>query len=361
LAQEFNRFELVRKGYDPAMVEREINEINSELVRLQELSAESQAELKSALFSLEEAQLTVSQTEKPNFAALGSKAAQILSNAQLIATELEHDSQIAAKEITLRAELATIEMGDQAESNYETTIIEANRRAARILNIAESEAKQLLEKATKDALSVTRANEIQNAQARGLAATEVAALKATTKREIDLLSARLEADHAAKVNLITNDLDIQGKLNQKQRAKLEAAIAARRLEAEQGYQTKHQEAVATTQGYLESAIADLSGLNQSISGLRLEIETLELQAASIQRATLQEAREQAEALMHAARIESRNLTQIANLNAKNIELKAEQKITELQNQAAAIERYLENLRNLVTEQLNQGRDHGTTH
>ncbi|SCX09668.1 hypothetical protein [Candidatus Aquiluna sp. UB-MaderosW2red] len=361
MPQEFNRFEIVRKGYDPAMVEREINEINSELVRLNELTVESQTALKNALASLEEAQLTVSQTEKPNFAALGSKAAMILSNAQLIATELEQNSQIVAQQITARAELAAVELGDQAESNYEATIIEANRRASRILNIAESEAKQILEQATKDSQSLTRANEIQNAQARGLAATEVAALRATTKREIDLLSAKLEADYAAKVNLITNDLDLQGKLKEKQQAKLEAALAARRLDAEQEYQTKHQEAVATTQGYLESAIADLSGLNQSIAGLRLEIETLELQAASSQRTILQEARDQAEALLHAAQIESRNLTQLANLNAKDIERKAEQNITLLQNQTAAIETYLENLRNLVTEQLNQGRDHGTAH
>jgi hypothetical protein len=361
LAQEFNRFELVRKGYDPAMVEREINEINSELVRLKELAAESEIELKNALDSLESAQLTVSQTENPNFAALGSKAAMILSSAQLIATELEQNSQIAAQQITKRAELASMEMGDQAESDYEATIIEANRRATRILNIAESEARQLVEHAAKDAQSLTRANEIQNAQARGLAATEVAALRATTKREMDLLSAKLEAEHAAKVNLITNDLDIQGKLNQKQQAKLDAALAARRLDAEQEYQTKHQQAVATTQGYLESAIADLSGLNQSITGLRLEIETLELQAASTQRTILQEARDQAEALMHSAQIESRNLTQLAKLNARDIELKAEQNIAVLQNQTAAIETYLENLRNLVTEQLNQGRDHGTAH
>jgi hypothetical protein len=156
-------------------------------------------------------------------------------------------------------------------------------------------------------------------------------------------------------------MELSEQLSEHAQSKLEAALSARRLEAELEYQSKHEEAVATTKGYIESALNDLEGLNQSIAGLRLEIETLELQAASSQRTILQEARDKAEALMHAAEIESRSLTQQAHLNAKDIKLQAEQNVVVLQNQTAAIETYLENLRTLVSEQLTQGRANGTAH
>lgn len=361
MAQEFNRFDLVRKGYDPLLVEREINAINAELVRLTELLSTAQIDLKEAQANLLEAQQIVAQTKTPNFLALGSRAAAILANAQLIATELEQESRASAIQIMAQAELSAAELGNQAEANYEATALESHRRASRIISVAEAEARQIIELAAIEALSLTRATEIQNSQARGLAATEVAALKSTTRRELELRRVELEADHLAKVNLITDQMDIPGKLKQRQLASLEAALASRRLSAEQDYQSKHQEAVATTEGYLQSAINDLGSLTQSSADLRLEIETLELQASKTQRTILQEARDKAEALIHAAEVESRSLTQLARSNAKNSELAAQENLTMLQNQAGAIETYLENLRNLVTEQLDQGRQNGTAH
>jgi hypothetical protein len=42
-----SRFSLVRKGYDPAEVERELRELNSQLIRLTEENAELSAKAKA--------------------------------------------------------------------------------------------------------------------------------------------------------------------------------------------------------------------------------------------------------------------------------------------------------------------------
>ena len=100
---------------------------------------------------------------------------------------------------------------------------------------------------------------------RGAVATEAARLRATAKRETELLRAKTERDLAEKKLIAERqrgrEIDWERArelLTEEARIDLELELTARRAEAEAEYLAKHQEAVALTQKYLDEANANLS-------------------------------------------------------------------------------------------------------
>jgi hypothetical protein len=352
LAQQFNRFELVRKGYDPQAVEQQLRQLQAELVRLGEQNAELQNQLRTTRVQLAESEAALSAAHSPNFAALGAKAANILSSAQQIAAELELDAKTVADRIISDARNQADKLVATSEASYQSVVEDGKRRAQRKISVAELEAKQIIADATATAEKLLKQAELEAARTRGLVATEVSALRTTTRRELAQKEAERESVFAAKVNLLLADkLTGNELLKDKERAQLEAVLTERRAEAEAEYLAKHQDAVAATASYLESAQQDLSELSQTAANLRLEIETLELEASLTQRRILQEARDKADGVIRSAEIEARNLIANAQEKARKTELDASEQLNNLQNQAASVEIYLENLRSLVTEGL----------
>ena len=342
-------FELVRKGYEPQGVDREIRALNAEIIRLNEQLASFQ-ELNAKLTTqLRESEAALNAAGSPNFAALGSKAATLLSAAQQIAGELELDSKAAAQRILADAQTKADQLGQAADANYQAIAAEADRRAQRRLTEAAFEAERLVTEAKARADEITRAATAEAARTRGSAATEVAAMRAGAKREIENLKAATELRLA------------QAEAAQKPTPKreLEAALKARRAEAEAEYLDKHQRAVALTEEYLASANLELATLHQRVREALNEAETLELVAATSQQRMLDEARERSEALLHAAEAEARQIVAQANQNALETETKASDNLRILRNQADAIELYLENLRSLVTGELSKRSEDGT--
>lgn len=352
MAQSFDRFELVRKGYEPAAVEQQLRQLNLELARLNELSSDLQNQLKNTRAQLAESESALAAAKNPNFAALGAIAANILSSAQQIAAELEIDAKALSAKLTGEAKTEAQEILESAQANYDSVVADGKRRAQRKISTAEIEAGQIRAKAETEAAEIIKRAEKEAARIRGSVATEVAAIRTLAKREIAKTEADLVSKYAAKENLLLAEtLTGAELLTDKQLSQLEAVIAERRAEAEEQYLTKHQEAVAATEQYLASATSDLQELTQTAANLRFEIETLELEASMTQRRIIQEARDKADALVLAAEIESRELVGSAGERAKALKASAEEKLVILQNQAAAVELYLQNLRSLVTEGL----------
>jgi hypothetical protein len=150
------------------------------------------------------------------------------------------------------------------------------------------------------------------------------------------------------------------KISAAKQAKLDASLKLMRAEAEAEYLKKHGEAVFQTEGYLASATKDMEALTARVQELRFEIETLELEASVTQKRIIAEARDKAEAIIAAADSEARQKIAEANLAASSERSRAQSEVAVLQNQSAAIEIYLENLRNLVTGELARRTD-GTAH
>jgi cell division septum initiation protein DivIVA len=359
LANEFTRFELTRKGYDPLAVERELKDLNLELVRLTETNSELTERLRATTTQLQQSEAALEASKSPNFASLGAKAANILSSAQQIAAELELDAKQVAQQILDSANQDADRVRLSAQDYYESVVEDAARRAQRKLIASEQDADRTLAKATNEADRILREAQSEAARTRGLVATEVAALRATNKRELAAKETEFEATAQAKLAAVLDETP-EKQLSEKKLAKLESALKLRRAEAEAEYLEKHREAVAETEGYLNSAAKNMAELTTRVAQLRLEIETLELEAATAQRRIMQEARDKADAVIEAAEIEARNLKQSSKQTAEKLLAEARSEVAILENQSAAIQIYLENLRSLVTGELARRAD-GTPH
>ena len=139
-------------------------------------------------------------------------------------------------------------------------------------------------------------------------------MRATAKREIEVKATESDRVLAERRLIVERQLtgDIQEVLataliSEQARIDLDLELTARRAEAEKEYQRKYQEAVAQTQKYLDDANAQLSTAMTRVTTARLEAETLEVGARSINKKIIEEAREKAEGLIAAAELEARSV------------------------------------------------------
>ena len=131
------------------------------------------------------------------------------------------------------------------------------------------------------------------------------------------------------------------------RVDLELELTARRDEAEAEYLQKHQEAVAATQKYLDDANSQLALAISRAGTARLEAETLEAAAKSVNKTTRDEAKAQADAIVAAAEAEARVLTSEARLEASKTRREALAELANYQVEREAVTAYIDNLANLV--------------
>jgi hypothetical protein len=350
LASEHNRFQTVRRGYDPAAVERELISINSELVRLQSQNADLAASLKQTRQQLAQAETELAGSRAPNYSTLGAKAADLLITAESIALELSQQTELDLEEQRLTTASELEELQAKAEASYQEQLQAATRRSARALATARHEAELLLAQATQKAEAITKEVEREAAKLRGLAATEVAAIKSNAVREIELRKAEAEKEIAQQKYLLAESFGDEQHAEELAKSKLEAVLSERNRQAEAEFSQKHGEAVRQTEQYLESAKQDLSELQQSIALSRLEIQTLEMDAGNKQARLFQEAREKAEALVHAAELEATELKLAAQKEIAESQKEAKIALMVIENRVAASEIYLKNLRSVVLDQ-----------
>ena len=346
LAQD-SRFELVRRGYDPSGVDRELRSLNLEINRLQELNLELTGRVEQLSAQLGTAEQELSLRTQPSYSALGTKAATILATAEEQAAELTEQAERQARELSSRTEDELQQRLLMAEQQYQELLTSSERRSARRISEAELEAKQIVAHAESRAKQVLLEVEAEVARLRGQAATEVASMRVGANREIELRRAELEAELASRAMLSTDDVESAAK--ERVLKELEAQISLRRKDAELEYSQKHQEAVRQTQSYLESAQKDILDLKLAARTVRLEVETLELEATKTQTRMLQAARDQAEALVHAAELEALDISEKAQQEAKSLVRNAKAELSNLENAVLSSKTYLKNLRSVVAE------------
>jgi chromosome segregation ATPase len=144
------------------------------------------------------------------------------------------------------------------------------------------------------------------------------------------------------------DLDAANALiTQQARIDLELELTARRQEAEAEYLRKHQEAVAATQKYLDDANAQLANALTRANAARLEAETLEAAAISINQQTTESARKKADAIIAAAEAEARSVSSQSNQDLEHQYAQAKTELERLQSERESVEVYLKNLRNVL--------------
>jgi predicted transglutaminase-like protease len=138
-------------------------------------------------------------------------------------------------------------------------------------------------------------------------------------------------------------------LSERERIDLDLELTARRAEAEANYQKKYQEAVAQTQRYLDDANAQLSTALTKVATARLEAETLEAAARSINKATTEEARNKAEEIIAAAESEARAI--LSSTKAKVAERLHVMESSErkLSKERESIMVYLNNLKQVIDQ------------
>ena len=345
---DFNRFEKSKRGYDPEAVERELNSLNSELVRVKEQAAKNSEALQRAIAQLAKSEAKLMGTIAPSFSSLGAEAAELLIKAETTAREIEGAAAETAQELIQSATLEAKRIAQNAEDVYQDQTTASERRVARRIAGAKHDAELLIMQATTDAKDKLRAVELEVARMRGQAATEVAALKTTARREVEAKKAELDAKIAGQEFLNLDQLGIQQAAKDLAIADLETKFKTRRRAAEKEYLEKHNEAVRQTESYLESAKADLTDLKKTISTIRLEIQALEMEAGQAQSRILADARSQAEAIVHSADIEASEINAKALESIAELEKASELNMKNIENRVRSGELYLKNLRSLVT-------------
>ena len=349
MAPDFKRFETTRRGYDPAAVEKELVALNSELVRLQNQNQDLNNQLKQTRIQLSQAEAQLKATAEPDFSALGSKAAELLTTAESISLELRQANELALEELRISNSNELLELKQKAELEYQQQLEAATRRSARAIATAKHEAELVKAQASKDATQLKASVEREVAKLRGQAATEVAAIRTAAIREVELKTAQTEKLLAQQRFQLAQEFGDQQRAEFLATSKFETQLAERNRAAEAEIFDKHAEAVRQTQGYLESAKRDLDELQQAAALLRLEIQALELDAGRTQSNLIQQAREKAEAIIHAAELEASELLLEAQKRVNELEKLASLKLKKIENRVASSEIYLENLRSVVAK------------
>ena len=349
MASEYNRFQTARRGYDPAAVERELVSINSELVRLQGQNSDLAAALKQTRQQLAQAESELEASRAPNYSSLGSKAAELLITAESIALELSQQTELELETQRLSTANELADLQAKAEASYQEQLQAATRRSARAMATAKHEAELLVAKATEKADSIMKEVEREAAKLRGRAATEVAAIRSNAVREIELRKAEAEKEIAQQRYLLAETFGDEERAQELATSKLEAALSERNRQAEAEFTQKHGEAVRQTEQYLASAKHDLAELQQSIALSRLEIQALEMDAGNTQARLIQDARERAEALLHAAELEATEIKLAAQKDIAKTQKEAKIALKVIENRVAASDLYLKNLRSVVLD------------
>lgn len=360
MAAEETEFPVVMRGYDRDSVDDAIRDFRKELLNLTTQNSTLATELREAQNRLAALETELSENKNPSYAGVGAKAAQLLAGAEELALKLVADAEAERQSMLETASSAVEQQKADGQEFYDELVAEANRRADRIINSAKNDYDETIAKAKSEAEELVNDAVREAGSIRGAVATEVAKMRATAKREVELKQA--EADRALAERRLILERQLQQPfgqqladsiLSEQARIDLNLELTARRAEAEAEYLRKHQEAVAKTQKYLDDANAQLSNSLTRVAAAKLEAETLEAGAKSINKASTEQARAKAEQIIAAAEIEARNI--VASTQAKVAQRlsQVESEERKLAHERDSILVYLDNLKQVI-DQIKKG-------
>ena len=359
MAADETEFPTAVRGYERGAVDDAIKDFRKELLNLTALNNQLALELREAQNRLIDLDQQLAENKSPSYAGVGAKAAQILSTAEDLANRVVADAEAERTAILAGIETDIEQRKSDSQEYYDELVAEAQRRADRIINSAKTDYEDALSKANREAQRLIDEAMREAGGIRGAISTEVARMRATAKRDIEVKSAESDRVLAERRLILERQLtsEIQEQLtvaliSEQARIDLDLELTARRAEAEKEYQRKYQEAVSQTQKYLDDANAQLSTALTRVATARLEAETLEVGARSINKKTVDEAREKAEAIIAAAELEAR--TDLSDAQAKVAARlnKLDNEERKLALEKEGILTYLKNLKQVI-DQINK--------
>lgn len=347
-------FPTALRGYERGVVDDAIRDLRKEILSLSARNSQLANELKTASESLEKLNRKLEEVGEPSYAGVGAKAALILSTAEDISKQLASQVETEREKLLAETNAEIEELHGEAKGYYDSLVAEAQRRSERMLAQGRADAEDLLSVARSEAVRIVEEATREAGSIRGATATEVARLRATAKREAESLRAKVEREQAERKLIALRDntakLDMQRAeelVSERARIDLELELTARRAEAEAEYLQKHQEAVAATQKYLDDANTQLSTALTRLNAARLEAETLEAAARSMNKAVLDKSREKAEATIAAAETEARGILADAEHKAAQTLKAMRKQVIKLEKERDSVAIYINNLVDVV--------------
>jgi len=356
LAAEESEFPQAMRGYDRAAVDDAVRDFRREIINLTNLNNQLAAELREAQNRLIELEATLAENQNPSYAGVGAKAAQILATAEELAIRLVADAESERAAIMNSVASEVEQKKADGQEYYDELVAEASRRADRIINSAKADYDETMAKARLEAERLVDEAVREAGAIRGAISTEVAKMRASAKREIEVRQSEAERAIAERRLIVERQLTqpMEASLkdavfSEQARIDLNLELTARRAEAEAEYQRKYQEAVAQTQKYLDDANAQISTALNRVAAARLEAETLEAGAKSINKSTTEEARAKADQIIANAEIEARALLSSTQTKVANRLQQLEAAERKLSHEKESIVVYLDNLKQVIDQ------------
>jgi len=354
LSVDQSEFATAMRGYDRDAVDEAVRLLRKELLQINGINAQLVSELREKTGLLESLQARLDESEAPNYASVGTRAALILSTAEEQSLRIVADAEAERARILadLEGELATLR--EEAKNYYDSLVSEAQRRAERLQTQAKSDYDETLREAKDQAFTLVDEANREAGSIRGAIATEAARLRATTKRETEAMKTevarKLSEQRLIEFRKLNKEGNVQAAeelVSEQFRIDLDLELAGRRAEAESEYLRKHQEAVAATQKYLDEAQSSLATAKVRVNAAKLEAETLEAAAKAVNKRTRDEAKEKAEQILVSAESEARAIISEAENKARNEVRRLKAAIGKLNNERDAVSIYLKNLRTVI--------------
>jgi cell division septum initiation protein DivIVA len=354
LSGDETEFATAIRGYDRDAVDEAIRILRKELLQVNGINAQLVSELREKSELLENLQAQLSEVGSPNYASVGTRAALILSTAEEQSLRIVADAEAQRSRVLGDLEEELVNLRAEAKEYYDSLVSEAQRRSERLQSTAKAEYDEILRDAAEKASDLINEATREAGAIRGNIATEAAKLRSTTKRETEAMKAdvarKLSEQRLIEFRKLNKEANVAaaGELVSEQfRIDLDLELSGRRAEAEAEYLKKHQEAVAATQKYLDDAQSSLTTAQVRANAARLEAETLEAAAKSVNKRTKDEAREKAEEILVAAQTEARAIVAEAENKARNEVRRLKAAIGKLNDERDAVAIYLKNLRTVV--------------
>jgi vacuolar-type H+-ATPase subunit H len=356
LAADETEFPIAVRGYERGAVDDAIKDYRKELLNLTGLNNQLSLELRESQNRLIELEQQLAENTAPSYAGVGAKAAQILSTAEDLGNRVIADAEAERVAILAGIETDIEQRRADGQAYYDELVAEAQRRADRIINSAKTDYDEAMAKANIQAQRLIDEAMREAGSIRGAISTEVARMRATAKRDIEVKATESDRVLAERRLILERNLVepikeqlAEALLSEQARIDLDLELTARRAEAEKEYQRKYQEAVAQTQKYLDDANAQLSTALTRVATARLEAETLEVGARSINKQAIDDAREKAEGIISAAEIEARSVLADAQTKVAERLHKLDTEERKLALEKEGILTYLNNLKQVIDQ------------
>lgn len=185
--QQDPQFSIVRRGYEPSEVDREVQALRAELGRTQE-----------AIRRLEQQPVgAVAPPEPASFAHLGERVGQILALADAEAAQLRDEARADAEGERKVAEQASVEVRGTADGYAEQRRRDAETEATRIITDAKRAADQERDAAERDSSARRQEAEAVYEQARAKAAAAGADFETTLAERRERTTAEFQEQQTA--------------------------------------------------------------------------------------------------------------------------------------------------------------------